>query len=133
MYHSYGIADAFRRPVPRRQMPRLGGLLDDLMKVGSGLVNDATKDAQGKAGDEVEKLLKGSELAPLLDKIEGKAHDGAIQAAKENAPWVVGLCIAAGLLGGAVGNAAGGKVAGGLGILGGAFSAYMIARGGSTK
>lgn len=126
---SFGIGSALR---PRRAPHTVGGLLDDLVNIGRSVLNDTSKSAQGAAGDEVEKLLKGSELAPLLDKVEAAGHDGAVAAAKENAPWVIGMCVAAGLLGGAVAGAAGGKVAAGIGVLGGAGCAFMIARGGQA-
>lgn len=130
-YVSIGIGEAL---VPhRRILVPVGGLLDDIVAVGKKALDAGSKAGQGAAGDEVEKLLRGSELAPLLDKVEAAGKAGAIDAAKENAPWVIGMAVAAGLLGGAVASAAGGKVAGVIGAIGAAGSAFMIARGGQTK
>lgn len=131
-YRSLGIADA----LIRRRGPRLGDLLTDLESAGSDIVNSAlqTGASAGKsaAGDTLTNLLKKNE-PQLLNAIEGKAHDGAVQAAKENAPWLIGLTVA----GGAVGGHFLGKLgaAGSLvGLVLGGFCAYKVAQGGqSTK
>lgn len=127
-YVSVGIGEALLS----RRHPPVSGLLDDIINVGKKVIQGGAQAGQDAAGDEVERLLRGSELAPLLDKVEQAGHDGAVQAAKENAPWVIGMAVAAGLLGGAVASAAGGKVAGVIGAVGAAGSAFMIARGGQT-
>jgi len=129
---SLGVGSRFAQ---LRTAPRLGDLLTDLEQTGSNIVNTALnagasagKDA---AGDELTQLLQKNE-PQLLDAIESKAHDGAVQAAKENAPWLIGLTVT----GGAVGGLFLGRM-GPLGLLiglaGGAFCAYKVAQGGQSS
>jgi len=104
---------------------RIDGFFDDLLRSGSGLVEDVTKDTTESVSSELEKFIRSGPGAEFLNKVEDKAAEGVVKVVKQEAPNLIALAIAGGAVGGALSSKLG-KTGTVLALVVGAYAASQI-------
>lgn len=77
----------------------LAGPLDQIFR---DVVGAGEKVITDEGGDAIEKALRTTQFAQVLDAVEGKAREGVKKEASKNALALFGLAVGAGAVGGAI-------------------------------
>lgn len=94
--------------------PGFGGFLEDLQKNLSPLIESGQKVLDQRADAAIQDMLKTQSGKNLLAVVEQKATEGVSKQIKTNLPWLAGLTIAGGAIGGYVLKGSTGAMVGGV-------------------